>query len=125
MTTLDWDYSALAAHYNRRAPYADAALDALMAALRLPPGAAVADIGAGTGRLSLPLRARGLRVTAVEPNAALRAGGVDPRASTPRSCSFCFTSGAATTALISRLRRSITAGGVAAGAEMPFHEVTS
>ncbi|MBN8742114.1 MAG: hypothetical protein BGP24_18110 [Lysobacterales bacterium 69-70] len=75
MTTLDWDYSALAAHYNRRAPYADAALDALMTALQLPSGAAVADIGAGTGRLSLPLRARGLRVTAVEPNAAMRAVG--------------------------------------------------
>lgn len=76
MTTLDWDYSALAAHYNQRAPYADAALDALMNALQLSPGTAVADIGAGTGRLSLPLRARGLRVTAVEPNAAMRAVGL-------------------------------------------------
>jgi SAM-dependent methyltransferase len=75
MTTLDWDYSALAAHYNQRAPYAAAALDALLAALQLPDGATVADIGAGTGRLSLPLRVRGLHVTAVEPNAAMRSVG--------------------------------------------------
>lgn len=75
MTTLDWDYSALAAHYNRRAPYAAAAIDALLRVLDLPPVAAVADIGAGTGRLSLPLLARGLRVTPVEPNAAMRAVG--------------------------------------------------
>jgi SAM-dependent methyltransferase len=75
LTTLDWDYSALAAHYNRRAPYAAAAIDALLRALDLPHNAAVADIGAGTGRLSLPLQARGLRVTPVEPNAAMRAVG--------------------------------------------------
>lgn len=72
---LDWDYSALAAHYNQRAPYAPAALTALLHELALPAQAAVADIGAGTGRLSLPLRERGLRVTAVEPNAAMRAVG--------------------------------------------------
>lgn len=72
---LDWDYSTLAAHYNQRAPYAPAAIDALLRELALPAQAAVADIGAGTGRLSLPLRERGLRVTAVEPNAAMRAVG--------------------------------------------------
>lgn len=72
---LDWDYAALAAHYNRRAPYAPAAIDGLLQALDLPPAAAVADIGAGTGRLSLPLQARGLRVTAVEPQPAMRAVG--------------------------------------------------
>lgn len=75
MTALDWDYSALAAHYNRRAPYAEEALDQLLQALALPAHAAVVDIGAGTGRLSLPLRRRGLQVTAVEPNAAMRAVG--------------------------------------------------
>jgi SAM-dependent methyltransferase len=75
LTTLDWDYSALAAHYNRRAPYAAAAIDALLQVLDLPPAAKVVDIGAGTGRLSLPLLARGLCVTPVEPNAAMRAVG--------------------------------------------------
>ena len=75
MTTTDWDYSALAAHYDKRAPYAPVALDALVAALALPPGAPAADIGAGTGRLALPLSERGLDVTAVEPNDAMRAIG--------------------------------------------------
>lgn len=75
MNTLEWDYSALAAHYNQRAPYAPAAIDALLRELALPAGARVVDIGAGTGRLSLPLRQRGLAVTAVEPNAAMRAVG--------------------------------------------------
>lgn len=72
---LDWDYSALAAHYNQRAPYAPAAISALLQQLALPAQAAAADIGAGTGRLSLPLREHGLHVTAVEPNAAMRAVG--------------------------------------------------
>lgn len=75
MNTLDWDYSALAAHYNQRAPYAPAAIDALLRELALPAGARVVDIGAGTGRLSLPLQQRGLALTAVEPNAAMRAVG--------------------------------------------------
>lgn len=75
MTVTDWDYSALAAHYDKRAPYAGAALDALVAALALPAGVRVADIGAGTGRLAVPLAERGLDVTAVEPNDAMRAIG--------------------------------------------------
>lgn len=72
---LDWDYSALAAHYGLRAPYAPAALDALFARLALPAGSDCVDIGAGTGRLTAALVARGLRTTAVEPNEPMRAIG--------------------------------------------------
>ena len=56
--------------YDRGRPsYPEAALDAL-----LPPGARdVLDLGAGTGKLTRQLVARGLAVTAVEPSDGMRA----------------------------------------------------
>ncbi|WP_415856974.1 class I SAM-dependent methyltransferase, partial [Sinomonas sp. G460-2] len=52
-------------HYEKVRPgYPDAAVDWLV-----PPGAATAvDLGAGTGKLSALLAARGLRVTAIDPS---------------------------------------------------------
>jgi SAM-dependent methyltransferase len=44
-----------------------------IAAIGLPPGARVADVGAGTGKLTRALLAAGLEVVAVEPFAAMRA----------------------------------------------------
>lgn len=70
-----WDYSALAPHYELRAPYADVAVHALLDAAGVPPKATVVDIGAGTGRLTRLLAARGHPVTAVEPCAPMRAIG--------------------------------------------------
>ncbi|MEP7041453.1 MAG: class I SAM-dependent methyltransferase [Dokdonella sp.] len=77
MATLDWDYSALAEHYRQRAPYAPSALHELFATIGLPARSACIDIGAGTGRLTASLLAEGLQVTAIEPNAAMRAIGSD------------------------------------------------
>ena len=61
-------FGALAEEYERRRPgYPDDAVDWL-----LPPGAcAVADVGAGTGKLTAALLARGLEVVAVEPDPAM------------------------------------------------------
>lgn len=73
--SLDWDYSALATHYRLRAPYADAAFDDLFARLRLPRDCDCVDVGAGSGRLTAELVARGFAVTALEPNASMRAIG--------------------------------------------------
>lgn len=70
--TLDWDYTELARHYERRAPYAESALRALFALMQLPAGSACIDIGAGTGRMTAALVAERLHVIAVEPNAAMR-----------------------------------------------------
>lgn len=58
------------AHYDRVRPgYPDDAVDWL-----LPPGARdVADLGAGTGKYTAALLARGLRVTAVDPSADMLA----------------------------------------------------
>jgi SAM-dependent methyltransferase len=58
--------------YERGRPdYPAAAIDWLIAELGRP--AVVADIGAGTGKLTRPLLERGIRVIAVEPVAGMRA----------------------------------------------------
>lgn len=75
MTGLEWDYSALAAHYDSRSDYADAAIRQAVKRMGLAAGDSVADIGAGTGKLSRPLAALGLKGLAVEPNAAMRSYG--------------------------------------------------
>ncbi len=62
-------FGAAAAEYERgRPPYPPEAIDWL-----LPPGAArVADIGAGTGKLTKQLHDRGVEVIAIEPLAGMR-----------------------------------------------------
>ncbi|MDR2753935.1 MAG: class I SAM-dependent methyltransferase [Oscillospiraceae bacterium] len=61
-------------NYVRYRPgYPAEAVDCLVQTCGLAQGCAVADIGAGTGKLSRLLLARGLTVFAVEPNAAMRA----------------------------------------------------
>jgi ubiquinone/menaquinone biosynthesis C-methylase UbiE len=44
---------------------------AVLAAVTLPPGAQVVDLGCGTGQLSLPLAERGAKVLAVDVSAAM------------------------------------------------------
>jgi ubiquinone/menaquinone biosynthesis C-methylase UbiE len=73
---LTWDYTDLAEHYDRRADYSEKAIDRLLQCIGIGVGSAVADIGAGTGKLALPLARRGCYVEAVEPNAAMRDFGV-------------------------------------------------
>lgn len=70
------DFTQLASSYHHRAGYSDEVLLALSRYL----GAGqsdfqVADVGAGTGKLTEGLLALGLRVTAVEPNQAMRETG--------------------------------------------------
>jgi ubiquinone/menaquinone biosynthesis C-methylase UbiE len=64
-----WVFNRMADVYDARPPYPAALVDALAALA--PPGGRVADLGAGTGHLALPLAARGLDVTAVEPARAM------------------------------------------------------
>ncbi|MEO1269316.1 MAG: methyltransferase domain-containing protein [Myxococcota bacterium] len=71
-----WDYTALADAYLKRAPYSRDAILALLDATGTRSGDRVADIGAGTGNLSVELLASGLQVSAVEPNDAMRKHGV-------------------------------------------------
>jgi SAM-dependent methyltransferase len=65
-------FSRSAEAYERGRPdYPDAAIAYLVELLR--PGATVLDLAAGTGKLTRPLVAAGLRVVAVEPVAEMRA----------------------------------------------------
>ncbi len=57
---------------NYRPSYPDAAIAAILAGLGNPHPLVAADIGAGTGIASRLLAAQGLRVLAIEPNAAMR-----------------------------------------------------
>jgi ubiquinone/menaquinone biosynthesis C-methylase UbiE len=65
-----WVFNRLAPDYLTRPAYPDDLVEALVA-LAGGGGARVADLGAGTGHLALPLAARGLAVTALEPAHAM------------------------------------------------------
>ncbi|HSD19315.1 MAG TPA: class I SAM-dependent methyltransferase, partial [Anaeromyxobacter sp.] len=65
-----WVFNRLAEDYRQRPGY-PAPLVARLLALAGGPGARVADLGAGTGQLALPLAALGAEVHAVEPARAM------------------------------------------------------
>jgi SAM-dependent methyltransferase len=65
-----WVFNRLAADYRARPGYPDA-LAARLVALAGGPGGRVADLGAGTGHLAVPLARLGARVHAVEPARAM------------------------------------------------------
>jgi SAM-dependent methyltransferase len=74
--TLGHVFNEVAEEYDRHRPtYPDALVD--QACEGIAPGAAVLEIGCGTGQLTRSLLARGLRVTAVEPGQQLLARARD------------------------------------------------
>lgn len=60
-----WVFNRMVEPYEARPAYPEALVDAVSALA--PPNARVLDVGAGLGHLALPLAARGLDVTALEP----------------------------------------------------------
>lgn len=102
-------YTSKAEKYARyRWSYAPEALDAIFRVSGLGPSTVAADLGAGTGILSLPLCARCARVFALEPNlemAALAAFALRDRAG---ACVLAST--AEDTALASGSLDLVTAG---------------
>jgi ubiquinone/menaquinone biosynthesis C-methylase UbiE len=70
------DFTALARFYKHRAGYSDQVLRALIGLTGgLREGFRVADVGAGTGKLTEHLARLGLQGYAVEPNVAMRREG--------------------------------------------------
>ena len=76
MATAKWDYTERAEHYDKRADYSKEAVETLLQEIGAVPGKPVADIGAGTGKLTKLLALNELTVRAVEPNDAMMAIGV-------------------------------------------------
>jgi ubiquinone/menaquinone biosynthesis C-methylase UbiE len=73
---VTWDYTEHASHYDKRADYSSAAIKNLLKAIDCATSRPVADIGAGTGKLTKELLKQGLTVRSVEPNDAMRAIGI-------------------------------------------------
>jgi ubiquinone/menaquinone biosynthesis C-methylase UbiE len=73
---LEWDFTALAATYDFRPDYCASLIHDVLDASGLQPDGWGLDVGAGTGKLTAHLCARGLNVVAVEPNARMRAIGM-------------------------------------------------
>lgn len=73
-----WDYTKHAKFYSYRPNYAPKSIDMLTSlAKKGRQSARVADIGAGSGNLSIMLLERDLEVVAVEPNDAMREIGIE------------------------------------------------
>lgn len=73
MRTRPGDFTPQADAYARARPgYSRAMVTVLLKLMELRDGDAIAEIGAGTGLFTATLAERGLRVTAVEPNAEMR-----------------------------------------------------
>ena len=75
-TQVSWDYTEHASHYDKRADYSYDAIKDLVTAMGCARGKPVADIGAGTGKLTKELLKERLTVKSVEPNDAMRAIGI-------------------------------------------------
>lgn len=81
----EWDYTMQAAYYRFRPNYAPAAIDLIcrVAGAASGPGYRVADVGAGTGNLTMLFAERGLSCVAIEPNDAMRRIGTERTAGLP------------------------------------------
>lgn len=73
----EWDYTDRAHTYDRRADYSLDAISKLLEQIGCSPDKPVADIGAGTGKLTTMLLDHGLSVRAVEPNDNMRMYGIN------------------------------------------------
>lgn len=68
----NWDYSSLAKNYDLRADYSEKLINKILKKIKCKNYFPVADIGAGTGKLTKLLLKRNLIVNAVEPNKNMR-----------------------------------------------------
>lgn len=93
-----WDYSQHAKYYEYRPNYNSKAIDLLTHYVGAHQSSdfQIADIGAGTGNLTIMLLERGLAVTAVEPNDEMREIGIE-RTATVQNVKWIKANGVDTT----------------------------
>ena len=72
----NWDYSELAKNYDHRAEYDSSLIKKVLNDFGCKKNFPVADIGAGTGKLTKQLLKQNLIVSAVEPNLNMRKFGI-------------------------------------------------
>ena len=72
----NWDYSQLAKNYDHRAEYDSSLIKKVLNDFGCKKNFPVADIGAGTGKLTKQLLKQNLIVSAVEPNLNMRKFGI-------------------------------------------------
>ena len=72
----EWDYTALADAYLKRPGYSRPAFKAMVSIAGLKKSDTVCDVGAGVAHLTLLLADTSLDVVAIEPNNAMRTGGM-------------------------------------------------
>lgn len=78
-------FNSVAGRYHQARPgYPDGLFGALAAAAGLQPGARLLEVGAGTGKATIPLAARGYDITALEPGGQLAAAARANLAGYPR-----------------------------------------
>ena len=70
----EWDYTDRAHTYDKRADYSSDSIEELIRGIGCEKEL-VADIGAGTGKLTLQLAQNGCKIKAVEPNESMRSYG--------------------------------------------------
>jgi ubiquinone/menaquinone biosynthesis C-methylase UbiE len=92
-TKVNWDYTEHASYYDKRADYSSDAVKNLLKEIDCSPPKPVADIGAGTGKLTKELLKHGLTVSSVEPNDAMRTIGIQ---NTGKSATWSVGTGEAT-----------------------------
>ena len=68
----NWDYSTLAKYYDLRADYSEKLIIKILKKIKCKSNYPVADIGAGTGKLTKLLCKNKLIVSAIEPNKKMR-----------------------------------------------------
>jgi 16S rRNA A1518/A1519 N6-dimethyltransferase RsmA/KsgA/DIM1 with predicted DNA glycosylase/AP lyase activity len=93
-----WDYSQHAKYYEYRPNYNSKAIDLLTHYVSAHQSSdfQIADIGAGTGNLTIMLLERGFTVTAVEPNDEMREIGIE-RTATAQNVKWIKANGVDTT----------------------------
>src|SRR3990167_5627605 len=72
-----WNYTKLADAYIKRPDYSPEAIDKMFSLMSLPSNSSICDVGAGVGHLTVGLAERGMVVSAVEPNDAMRKNGIE------------------------------------------------